>query len=79
MGDLLLSIVRGRPCCFARERAECSSEASDLARSLWHCEQEVAILVHEHVNWSRDVQEDRYGSVGRNENDVPSLWYHSRC
>jgi hypothetical protein len=25
--------VRGRPCCFVRGRAECSSEAGDLARS----------------------------------------------
>ncbi len=58
------TIVRGRPCCFARERAECSSEAGYLAWSLWHCDQEVAMLVREHVTRSRDGQEDRYGFDG---------------
>ena len=30
------------------------------------------MLVHEHVNRSRDAQEDRYGTTGCDENDEPS-------
>ncbi len=79
MGDLLLWCGVARVVLLVNE-PNVRSEAGDLARSLWHCEKEVAMLVHEVMSTGLVTAKktDTVRSV-RDENDEPPLWYHSRC